>query len=171
MKVTHTSPEQLSELAENIYEGLGGFYQAAKGIALQAHKRAYDGYNQNLERDKIAGMQAMGIDVRDIDSQIPHSAAVQKGEDLDSSVKISGDHTHFHMTPMAETSEAAQPVKPQVAKPSLPTWASVLLGAGLASGIGGAGMGLGYMLNKPTTTTTIGADDVERTYIGLSVED
>ena len=91
-------PRSPHKLADDIYQGLGGLYAAAKGIALQAHKRSFDDYTHDLERGKRIGYKILGHDIPQIDRDIAEQRGAGTGEDVDSSVNISGD-THIHVAP------------------------------------------------------------------------
>ena len=158
---------QPSSLAQDIYQGLGGVYAAAKGIMLRTQNQAFADYILNLKRDKWTGLMALGIDPACLDKQIRESEGIAEDDSVDSSVKISGDSTtHIHVAPGANIPGIAEPPKPgdgnqPPQRPQSPFWQRALPWMlALSMGAGGLGYILGGGPGIPHGDPNIARDAV-----------
>ena len=154
-----------SDLRSDHISGMSGLNLAQTMVGIQAHKTMLDQQAKAWERANAVGWQGAGVDVEQLDKTI-----YPEDEDVDSSVKLSGDSTNIFMAPgqsladlmpdkqQPQPQQPQQPPKAETPLPSrrAPSRAAWLLGAALAgTGVGAAGSGLtAYMLRGDETNVS-----------------
>ena len=146
-------PDQDTPL-ENYAQGAVSNHLAQLFTGLQAHKSGMHLAQQWAERANRIGWANAGVDVSEIDKDMKAA-----GEDVDQSIRFSGD-THIHVG--AEDINTSPPGKP-TAPPaparrpsSLGRWLTAAAILGTAGAAGGGAL-TAYLLNRPETNTTGGS--------------